>query len=285
LIGSATRSPGVRVSGIVHVPVAADDTAIFDFRDHEVVKGTISVGGLPDATTLMSDAATAANMFASFDPSCKSHFDCFVHFFALPGRQGPTRAPIVTTARLARMICSVYVLCGRRKFMQSDIEKRFRRSHISADDFDRALTFIKEARKQHFRSTIYEALLISAIIYYARPFSSNEQRKNPNPLSEATIDKELMGFEDPKEQKLHDEIIDLRNKAVAHAEYGQGKYTINHVSVEPTGQTSILSSVWRPSNEWFDLFTFERIATEMRARCHMAVSEDLLISYPVAAKE
>lgn len=169
--------------------------------------------------------------------------------------------------------------------MQPDIERRFRRSHISAYDFDRAIDFIKEARKHHPKSLIYDALLTSAIIYYARPFSPNEHWKNPDPLSESTIDKTLRGFEDPKEQKFHDEIIELRNKVVAHAEYGHGKYTVNQVSVEPTGQTSILSSVWRPSHEWFDLFKFERIATEMRARCHIAVSEDLLMSYPVAAKE
>jgi hypothetical protein len=77
---------------------------------------------------------------------------------------------------------------NRGMAMQPDIEKRFRRSHISAFDFDRAIEFVKEARKHHFRSIIYEALVISAIIYYARP-----------------------------------------------------------------GQSSILSSIWRASHEWFDL--------------------------------
>jgi len=109
--------------------------------------------------------------------------------------------------------------------------------------------------------------LTSAIIYYARPFSPNEHWKNPDPLSEPRIDRTLTGFEDAKEQKLHDEIVILRNKVVAHAEYAPGKYSINQMSVEPTGQMSISSTIWRASHEWFDLHRFERIATEMRARC------------------
>ena len=169
--------------------------------------------------------------------------------------------------------------------MEPDIVKRFRRSHISAHDFDRAIEFIKEARKHQPKSLIYDALLISAIIYYARPFSPNEYWKNPNPLSESTIDKTLTGFEDPKDQKLHDEVMILRNKVVAHAEYAAGTYSINQMSVESTGQMSIASSIWRASHEWFDLHLFERIATEMRARCHIAIHEDVLISYPLAEKE
>jgi len=163
--------------------------------------------------------------------------------------------------------------------MQPDIEKRFRRSHISAYDFDRAIEFIKEARKYHFRSIIYEALVNSAIIYYARPFSPNELKADA--LSNAKLEKELWDFEDPLEQSFHDRIILLRKKVVAHAEYGPGMYTINSVSVEPTGQSSICSSIWRASHEWFDLHKFERIATEMHARCHLAVTEDLLVSYPI----
>jgi hypothetical protein len=163
--------------------------------------------------------------------------------------------------------------------MQPEIEKRFRRSHISAYDFDRAIDFIKEAHKHKPRSIIYEALMIGAIIYYGRPFSTNERKADA--LSNARIEKELWDFEDPQEQAFHDRIILLRNKVVAHAEYGPGMYTTNVVSVDPTGQTSILSNVWRASHEWFDLFKFERVATEMRARCHLAVAEDLLTSYPV----
>lgn len=169
--------------------------------------------------------------------------------------------------------------------MKLDIQKRFRRSHISADDFDRAIEFIREAQNHQPKSLIYDALLISAIIYYARPFGPNEHRKNRDPLSESSIDDTLTGFEDPNEQKLHNEIVILRNKVVAHAEYAPGKYSIDQMSVAPSGQMSIASTIWRASHEWFNLHQFERIATEMRARCYLAITEDVLISYPQARME
>jgi hypothetical protein len=162
--------------------------------------------------------------------------------------------------------------------MQPDIEKRFRRSKISVDDFTQAIEFIKEAQKHQFKSLIHEALLVSAIIYYARPFSGNELDKNA--LSNARIEKELWDFEDPDEQAFHDRIILLRNKVLAHAEYGPGRYTVDVVSDEATGETSIHSRVWRASAEWLDLHLFERIATEMRARCGLAVIEDLPPTHP-----
>jgi hypothetical protein len=62
----------------------------------------------------------------------------------------------------------------------------------------------------------YEALLIAAIIFYARPFSSNERNKDAKAASRIT--NQVIDHLSNEEKELHEKIIKLRNKALAHAE-------------------------------------------------------------------
>jgi hypothetical protein len=80
----------------------------------------------------------------------------------------------------------------------SDIERRFRRTHISQHDFTRAGEFIAAARNYDVATLEHEALLIAAIIYYARPFSGNEKNKKGEkpPPSDPELDASPTGFED-----------------------------------------------------------------------------------------
>jgi hypothetical protein len=157
----------------------------------------------------------------------------------------------------------------------SDDERRFRRTYISKHDFARAVEFVSAARNHDVATIEHEALLISAIIYYARPFSGNEQKpkKDRDPPSDARLDESLAEFkEDPEEGALHDRIVKLRNKAVAHAEFDN--YPVMLTGAE---QRTVVSRAWHVVDEKLDLVRFHRIAKEMEARCLHGVYEDVML--------
>jgi hypothetical protein len=84
----------------------------------------------------------------------------------------------------------------------------------------RAMAFI-EAAHRHSESTIeYEALLLAAIIHYARPFTNNEGPGNaPREAQRLTgVDVNAVLDGDPALIDLHNRIVRLRMKAVAHSE-------------------------------------------------------------------
>ncbi|MGH8546744.1 MAG: hypothetical protein ACREX3_24660, partial [Gammaproteobacteria bacterium] len=49
---------------------------------------------------------------------------------------------------------------------------------IAIRDFEKTVEFLKEIDKHSHDSLLYEALLMSALICYCRPFSWNERGKN-----------------------------------------------------------------------------------------------------------
>jgi hypothetical protein len=53
--------------------------------------------------------------------------------------------------------------------------QRFNRTNISMRDFEHAIEFIDAVKKYENDALEYEALLIAAIISYARPFGPNEK--------------------------------------------------------------------------------------------------------------
>lgn len=88
---------------------------------------------------------------------------------------------------------------------------------ISRQDFEKSRQFLEQLASQQYGSVPYEALLLSAIVFYARPFSSNEKDKTAN--AESRIDSAVVDQLTDVERKLHVLILELRNKAVAHAEW------------------------------------------------------------------
>jgi hypothetical protein len=96
------------------------------------------------------------------------------------------------------------------------LHARINRSLISEEDFVEAENYAKridsagdlEAKK---------GLIIATIICYGRPFSMNERKS----ISEAVPRIELDPHEalSEKERALHDLLVALRNKVVAHSEY------------------------------------------------------------------
>jgi hypothetical protein len=149
--------------------------------------------------------------------------------------------------------------------MEPDITRRFNRAHISRRDFKKAVGFIEAAMTHDLVSVEYEALMISAIVNYARPFSGNERGKAPASDSVLVVDvKQLLG----EDSALHDRIVTMRNKAVAHSEFG--KYPVQIMAVpEPNSDAGFAASSqsWHVLNERIDLEAFKRIAEALHKKC------------------
>ena len=91
----------------------------------------------------------------------------------------------------------------------------FNRLTISRHDFERCLEFLSLLNWSNYGAASYEALLLTSIIFYARAFSCNERDKNSNATPK--VDDQVIDHLSPKEKQLHEKILTLRNKAVAHA--------------------------------------------------------------------
>ena len=147
-------------------------------------------------------------------------------------------------------------------------DKTLKRIQISSRDFETAHRFIEAAKLHNETATEYEALLLSAIVSYARPFSSNEKKR-----ANTSVDARLPGTDIVavlgEDAPLHDRVVTLRNEAVAHAE--STHYPVEIISL-PIGEPGTLgfafsSRSWHVLNERIDLNAFSRIAQAMRLHC------------------
>jgi hypothetical protein len=150
--------------------------------------------------------------------------------------------------------------------MDSRLVNRFNQTHIFGNDFACALQFIKAARPYDPWGPEYHALLIAAVVFYARPFSNNEREKDPQ--STPRLADSLVPFKDA-ELKLHERILLLRKKAVAHGESAFNAVQFIPPSDEGNGERAFgtWSAPWHILSERLDLDEFERIVDEMRRQC------------------
>jgi hypothetical protein len=142
------------------------------------------------------------------------------------------------------------------------------RTHISAHDFETAGNFA-EAAKNYLPSAIeYEALVEAAVIRYARPFSSNEQRGRGKADARLSVNVEQI-LTSKADMDLHKRVITLRNKMVAHAESEFYPTTL----LDPVGTSrasgfAVASKRWHILSENLDLDALARIADVMRRSCN-----------------
>ena len=100
-----------------------------------------------------------------------------------------------------------------------ETEKELLRLNIARGDIKKAIELLEAAEKHAPTSIEYEALVMGAIIHYARPFSCNEKSLTANAL--ARVPPTVIEGYSPDELKLHERLIDRRNKAIAHAEWNE----------------------------------------------------------------
>lgn len=149
------------------------------------------------------------------------------------------------------------------------MEKIQNRMTISCHDFEKCMEFLAALPAQEYGTIIYEALLVAAIIFYSRPFSSNEMEKGAQ--AENKVDPAVLDSLTAEESSLHTLILKLRNKAVAHAEW---KY-------HPTGVTStkVIQSMPFSIWEYFDLTViklFLVLVGKVLSRAHN-INADMLL--------
>ncbi len=144
--------------------------------------------------------------------------------------------------------------------MNSKATRRLNRFTISAHGLDRCIDALDELHKVDEGGIAYEALLSFAVITYARPFSKNEKYENSPAISRVP---EIEAILTPEERILHKKIIDLRNKAIAHAEWGKHSTYFD-------GQ-AILSAPYSVAGDFApsDLFEFMKLVWKVRSHFDM----------------
>lgn len=149
------------------------------------------------------------------------------------------------------------------------LEREILRTHLSRRDFHKASQFVSAA-KACDNNVVREALLISALVCYTRPYSQNDVVRasgfaNPSD-SIGTVDA-------PKASKaLHERLMFLRSRTVA--EQDVNAYPLQ---LEPSRRGKSAKVVFTPhrfrSRSWsllkedIDLGAFSRLADEMHGRC------------------
>jgi hypothetical protein len=147
--------------------------------------------------------------------------------------------------------------------------QRFNRTNISMHDFEHAMKFMDAAAEHGTESPEYEALFMAAIVLYARPFSSNEKGSAMASTRLHLDPAAILG----NQHELHVQIIDRRNKAVAHAEWNY--YPTSQIPVTPNASGFATSSKrWHPVNDGISPSDFRDIANRMRQACLDALFHD-----------
>jgi len=86
------------------------------------------------------------------------------------------------------------------------------------------------------KSPLWFPLLEAVVVSYARPFTANRPY--------GPLPKRWANFADPGQQKLHDDLVETRNKAVAHSDAAVRRVMI----IPPGAQLMPLGEVARTSN-------------------------------------
>lgn len=142
----------------------------------------------------------------------------------------------------------------------SDSKSRINRLTSASLDLENCLRFLDELESHQYGTTVYEALLISAIVFYIRPFSENEKKQSTSP-SDPRVPEEVLANLSEDKLDLHKRLKELRNKAIAHAEW----------TFHPTGVTenkiiqAMPFSIWKhfPGSE--DILIFQTLARTVRS--------------------
>lgn len=149
----------------------------------------------------------------------------------------------------------------RRPLSLAETERKMYRAHISERDFKQALRFIDAALATDISSVEHEALVVAAIVSYARPFTLNErpQKGKPLPAADASLEeidfRALLGVD----ANLHARIVKLRMKAVAHSEAEFNPMIFDGMA--------FVSRAWHPVGEGIDLAVFREIAEKLHRHC------------------
>ena len=135
---------------------------------------------------------------------------------------------------------------------------RYRRAHtrlmLSYRDAEEAETMFRQAQSAHAEDRQIEAraLITAGIIAYARPFSGNSNHPDAAPtppFSRRQLTQE--------EAALHDQVLQLRNKAVAHTDL---EYNAVEIAAYVSNGFVFSASQYQPLDEVSRLGALEQLA-------------------------
>lgn len=153
--------------------------------------------------------------------------------------------------------------------MNNKVEPPLHRVLISKDEFLRAMEFIAAA-STHAENTIeYEALLHSAIIFYARPFTNNEGPRSGAPKEAQQLTVVNVASVLGEDFAFHERIVKLRMKVVAHSEgaHNPAEYIPTTVSNPDSRGVVFGRKSWHVVFEGLDPVVFARVADKMNRAC------------------
>ena len=99
---------------------------------------------------------------------------------------------------------------------EQNLRAQFRRFHLSERDFKEADEYLISAQQRH-SLVVRRALLTAATIAYSRPFTKNEQGDEVWATSKIAL--KLSKILTDTEHGLHEQLLNIRNKALAHSEF------------------------------------------------------------------
>lgn len=146
------------------------------------------------------------------------------------------------------------------------VEKKINRSLLSEIDFVEAESYAQRITQAQ-DNVIRRALLIAAIVCYARPFSRNELSADAKAESQLPLDP-YEGLSD-REKELHNIIVKLRKKAIAHSEHDMNPATWHSGSEQGFSYRA----------EEYDLEVQLPDANELEALCRKRKKQSMNLSF------
>lgn len=149
--------------------------------------------------------------------------------------------------------------------MNEQLESDFNRVNLSSKDFEEAHQYLS-GYSPDLSLVLQRALLTAAVIAYARPFTKN--RGHRDGLATARLPIAVADVLDHDKRALHNRIIDLRDRGIAHSDY----------SLKPTRRvarqdTAIMtwSKPFDILSELIDVQAFRDLAWAMHCHCVNAI--------------
>ena len=143
-------------------------------------------------------------------------------------------------------------------------ESKFNRTNLSKIDLSEAHTYLHELSNAD-SPNLRRAALTAAIVAYARPFKKNHDGGMGR--AEAKLHANLELLLTPEEQALHNRIIDLRDRAVAHSDYSLKPTFRVQGEVSPESGYVTLTVRFDLLDSEIDIEGFKRLARKLERHC------------------
>jgi hypothetical protein len=150
------------------------------------------------------------------------------------------------------------------------------RARLSSDDFEEARACL-EALGSCAGDVTRRALISSAIVAYARPFTVNSGGANSESTPQLSVS--LSKVLDPSELELHERLLALRNEVVAHTDFD--RKPVQRLQGTATGFT-MQGKLFDLLSEQIDYVTFERMCGALKSHC---VTDMLNLNGKIVAEE